>query len=260
MDPFSFTRQTIVFLAVLAALELAIVLVFPLIAVAAALIAAVLVIVIWVKAGVRTRKWLWWNPGSVPLTQAEGGIAVSAALLLAVGIVVTGVEAIRFASGERDLLTGYAFRHMTRETSPARPVGWRGTHYSSLEMQTALKSELVRAGIAFKVDTTDGKEFVHWAPEHDSAVEEIKRKLHEGPSPTGHSVHFDKAETREAFKIWLLKRHVPFEIVEMRGKEYVVWKEGTKELAMQFLKEHYQPCPDPAKADVGSRKAESGAC
>jgi hypothetical protein len=260
LDQFTFTRQTIAFLLVLAVLEVAIVLVSPLIALVLAFVAAPFMIVVWVEAGVRTRKWLWWNPRSVPLTRVQGTIALSAALLFGIGILVTGVEAIRYASGERDLLMGYAFRHIQRETSPVRSVGWRGSHYSSPDMQMALKAELAKAGIAFKVETTDGKEFVLWAPEHDTAIEEIRRKLHEGPSPTGHSVHFDKAETREAFKMWLLKQRIPFEIVEMRGNEYVVWKDGPKELAMQFLKEYYQPCPDQSKAEGGSRKAEVSAC
>jgi len=259
LDQFTFTRQTIVFLAMLAALETAIVLVFPLIAVVAAFVAFILIVCVWVKAGIRTRKWLWWNPGNVPLTQAEGAIAVSAALLFGVGLLIAGYEGIQYASGDRNLLTGYAFRHMTREAPATRPVGWRGNHYSSPDMQMALKAELVKADIPFKVETTDGKEFVLWPPEHDTAVEEIRRKLHEGPSAAGRSVHFDKAETREAFKMWLLKQRIPFEIVEMRGNEYVVWKDGPKELAMQFLKEYYQPCPDD-KAASASRKAGQAPC
>jgi hypothetical protein len=175
---------------------------------------------------------------------------------------VGGIEAVRYASGERTLLAGYAFRHMLREGKPdvpTKPVGMRGTHYSSPDMQMALKADLLKAGIPFKVETTDGKEFVLWAPENDAAVEKIQRRVHENPSPAGHSVHFDKPETREAFKMWLLERRIPFEIVEMRGKEYVTWKEGPKELAMQFLKEHYRPCPEEAAAR-DSGKAGQARC
>ncbi len=263
MEPFTFNRQTVAFLGILALLEVLMVLVFPVLAIVSAVAAFILMVFVWLKAGIRTRKWLWWDLGSVPLTQAEGAIAVSAALLFACGIVVGGYEGIRYASGERTLLVGYALRPMLGENKPeapaSRPVGWRGTHYSSPDMQMALKAELAKAGIAFKVETTDGKEFVLWAPGHDAAVEGIQRKLHEGPSPTGHSVHFDKPETREAFKMWLLKRRIPFEIVEMRGKEYVTWKEGPKELAMQFLKEHYRPCPEEAAAH-DSGKAGQARC
>lgn len=262
MDAFTFNRQTLAFLGILAVLELLMVLVFPVLAIVSAVVAFVLMVFVWLKAGIRTRKWLWWNLGNVPLTQVEGAMAVSSALLFACGVLVGGIEAVRYASGERTLLVGYAFRHMLWEGKPdlpTRPVGMRGSHYSSPDMQMALKAELAEAGIPFKVETTDGKEFVKWAPEHDSAVEEIRRRVHEAPSPAGRSVHFDKPETREAFKMWLLKRRIPFEIVEMRGKEYVVWKEGTKELAMQFLKEHYKPCPDD-KAASASAKAGQARC
>jgi len=262
MDAFTFNRQTLAFLGILAVLELLMVLVFPVLAIVSAVVAFILMVFVWLKAGIRTRKWLWWDLGNVPLTQVEGAIAVSSALLFGCGVLVGGIEAVRYASGERTLLAGYAFRHMLRESKPdvpTKPVGMRGTHYSSPDMQMALKADLLKAGIPFKVETTDGKEFVLWAPEHDAAVEKIQRRVHESPSPTGHSVHFDKPETREAFKMWLLKQRIPFEIVEMRGKEYVTWKEGPKELAMQFLKEHYRPCPEEAAAR-DSGKAGQARC
>ena len=261
MDPFAFNRQTIAFLGILALLEVLMVLVFPVLAIASALVAFILLVFVWLKAGVRTGKWLWWNMGKVPLTQAEGAIAVSAALLFASGLLVGGYEGMRYASGERTLLVGYALRHTLGQSKPpdvpARPAGMRGTHYSDPDMQTALKAELTRAGIPHKLDTTDGKEFVMWAPENDAAVEKIQQRVRENPSPTGHSVHFDKPETREAFKMWLLKRRIPFGIVEMRGKEYVTWKEGSKELAMQFLKEHYRPCPEAAAARDPGKAAQA---
>src|SRR5574341_1104820 len=112
MHPFTVTRQTITFLGFLALLELALVLVFPAASVLLGAVALLLIVLVWVKAGLRTRKWLWWNPVAVPLTQAEGAAALSAALLFCAGILVAGYEAARYASGERDLLTGYAFRYM----------------------------------------------------------------------------------------------------------------------------------------------------
>jgi len=85
-DPFSITRQTIAFLGFLAAFELASVLVFPAIAIFFAVVALALAFIVWLKAGIRTRKWLWWNPIALPLTQAEGAIALSAALLVSVSM------------------------------------------------------------------------------------------------------------------------------------------------------------------------------
>jgi hypothetical protein len=245
MDTFTFNRQTIAFLGILALLELLMVLVFPVLAIASALIAFILMVFVWLKAGVRTGKWLWWNLGNVPLTQAEGAIAMSSALLFVCGVLVGGIEALRYASGERTLLTGYAFRHMlegSKPDVPTKPVGMRGTHYSDPDMQMALKVELAKAGIPHKLETTDGKEFVMWPKEHDAAVEEIQGRVREAPSRTGRSVHFDKPATQQAFKEWLAKRGVAYEATTRLGKEYVTWKDGSPDLAIEFLREQHVPC------------------
>jgi hypothetical protein len=259
VDSFSFNRQTLAFLGILAVLELLMVLVFPVLAIVSAVVAFVLMVFVWLKAGIRTRKWLWWDPGNVPLTQVEGAIAVSSALLFACGVLVGGIEAVRYASGERTLLTGYAFRHMlegSKPDVPTRPVGMRGTHYSDPDMQMELKAELFRAGIPFKVETTDGKEFVKWAHEHDAAVEEIQRRVREAPSRTGRSVHFDKPATQQAFKAWLAKRGVAYETTTRGGKEYVAWKDGSPELAIEFLKEQHVPCPRETAATGSTGRAD----
>jgi hypothetical protein len=245
MDTFTFNRQTIAFLGILALLEVLMVLLFPVLAIAAAVVAFFLMVFVWLKAGIRTRKWLWWNLGNVPLTQAEGAIAVSAALLFTCGTLVGGIEAIRYAAGERTLLTGYALRPMLRDSKPdvpARPVGMRGTHYSNPDTQMALKAELAAAGIPFKVETTDGKEFVLWAPEHEAAAEKIQQSVRDAPSAR-RSVHFDKPATQQEFKAWLTSRGIAHETTTRGGKEFVVWKEGSPELAIEFLKERHMPCP-----------------
>jgi hypothetical protein len=259
MDAFTFNRQTLAFLGILAVLELLIVLVFPVLAIVLAVVAFVLMAFVWLKAGIRTRKWLWWDLGKVPLTQVEGAIAASSALLFACGVLVGGIEAVRYASGERTLLTGYAFRHMLRESKPdvaTRPVGMRGTHYSDPDMQMALKAELAKAGIPHKVETTDGKEFVMWAPENEAAVEEIQRKVHAAPSRTGRSVHFDKPATQQAFKAWLAKRGIAYETRTQGGKEFVVWKDGSPELAIEFLKDQHVPCPRESAAAGSTGQAD----
>ena len=246
MDPFIFNRQTLAFVGILAVLELLMVLVFPVLAIVSAVVAFVLMVFVWLKAGIRTRKWLWWNPGNVPLTQVEGAIAVSSALLFACGVLVGGIEGVRYASGERTLLVGYALRHTlvgSKPDVPARPAGMRGTHYSDPDMQMALKVELAKAGIPHKLETTDGKEFVMWPKEHDAAVEEIQGKVLVAPSRTGRTVHFDKPATRQAFKEWLAKRGIAYETTTRLGKEYVTWKDGSPDLAIEFLKERSTPCP-----------------
>ena len=240
MDAFRFTRQTAVFLAVLGTVELIVVLVFPMLALVLAVLALVLLVVIWLKTGLRARKWLWWNPAAVPLTQAEGALAVSGALLLAVGLLVTGYEAIAFTMGSRTLLSGVAWQLIRPPHDTPRPLamGMRGSHYSDPDRQKSLKDALTRAGIPYTLDTQDGKEFVHWPPEHDKAVEQIKGSLHGDPAPGKHSIAFENAATHEEFKLWLVERRIPFEVIEMPDKKkYVAWKDAPRDLAIQFLKE-----------------------
>jgi len=251
-EPFIFTRQTAAFLGVLCALELLVVLVFPLLSIVFAVLALALLVVVWFKAGLRTAKWLWWRPAAAPLTQAEGAIAVSAAVLVAAGVLMTGYEGIRFMSGKTDLLTGYVWWHLRQgaeEPRPRpRPAGTRGTSYSNRDMQQALKDELAKASIPYMLETRDGGEFIFWTEEHDAAVEEIKRKLHEGP-PDGRSVSFENAATQEEFKQWLLKRGTAFEITKTGAREFVSWKEGPADLPMQFMKERAAPCERNAAAE-----------
>ena len=264
MEPFTFTRQTAAFLGVLAALELLFVLLFPLLAVVAAALAFALLVLVWVKAGLRTGKWLWWNPGDASLTAAEGALASSAALLIGVGLLVAGYEGIRYGSGERTLLTGVVFQNMQRETPASTPAPsappppqatatTRATHYGDPGMQLAFKDALAQAGIPFSTETRQGKEFVSWRPEDNAAVEDIQSKLLPPSEGGGRSVHFEKPQVQQAYKEWLVKRGVEYSVMTLRGREYVVWKDGPRELAMQFLKEYYPPCPE-AGAKAGKKK------
>jgi len=238
VDAFSFTRQTAVFLAVLGAIELIVVLVFPLLALVFAVLALVVLVVIWLKTGLRARKWLWWNPAAVPLTQVEGALAVSGALLLGVGLLVTGNEALSYATGGRTLLGGVIWQLMRPAPPDApRPVGKRGTYFSNPDRQQSLKDELARAGIPYTLEITDGKEFVQWSQEHDQAAEAILRNVQGDVAPGKHTVAFEDAATRDEFKLWLLARNIRFEAVEVGNKHYIAWKDGPRDLAMQFLKE-----------------------
>jgi hypothetical protein len=215
-----------------------------------AVLALALLVVVWFKAGLRTAKWRWWRPATAPFTQAEGAIAVSAAFLVAAGALVTGYEGIRFMSGKTDLLTGYVWWHLRQgaEEPRPRPVGTRATSYSNRDMQKDLEDELAKAGIPYTLDTRDGSEFIVWTEEHNAAVEEIVRKLHEGPGRE-RSVSFQNAATQEEFKQWLLKRGTAFEITKTGSKEFVSWKEGPADLPMQFMKERAVPCEKKAAAE-----------
>jgi hypothetical protein len=258
MEPFSITRQTIAFLGILAAFELAVVLVFPLVAVVFGALAALLLLMVCVKAGRRTRKWLWWNPVAVPLTQFEGAIVLSAALLLATGILVIGYEAIRFASGERNMLTGYAFRHMLREAPASRPVSTRAVSYSDPAMQKRLKDELDKAGIRYALEIEDGKEFIKWSAEHNTAVEDIQRRRVDAMFSGGHNASFPDPALRKEFTDWLTRRGIPYEVVTSSGMEFVVWDKGERDLVRQFMEERPAgDCPPGATPSASGKGTQT---
>jgi hypothetical protein len=248
MEPFSFTRQTIAFLGILAVLELAIILVFPTATLLLGVVAAPLIVFIWIKVGIRTRKWLWLNPVAVPLSQAEGAIVLSAALMFAAGILVTGYEAIRYASGERDLLTGYAFRHMLRSEPSSPPLGSHSSSYSDTARQKRLKDELARAGIPYSLEVTDGKEFIRWSFEHNAAVEDIRRRKVDTMFSDNRNASFPDPVLRQEFTDWLTRRGIPHEVVNSNGMEFVVWERGPNDLVRQFMEGRSVDCPPDASA------------
>jgi hypothetical protein len=83
--------------------------------------------------------------------------------------------------------------------------------------------------------------------------------VNEASASTGRTVHFDKPATQQAFKEWLARRGIAYETTTRLGKEYVTWKDGPRELAMEFLKEHYRPCPEEA-ASRDSGKTGQARC
>ena len=257
MDQFNITRQTITFLALLAVLELAIVLVFPFVSVVFGAFAVLLVVLVWLKAGIRTRKWLWWNPVAVPLTQVEGTIALSALLFFTVGVSVTGYEAIQFASGERNVLTGYAFRHMLRSQPPSPPLGSRASSYSDTARQQRLKDELAKAGIPYALEVTDGKEFVKWSEEHNAAVEDIKRRKVDTMFSGGRNASFPDPALRQEFTDWLTRRGIPHDVVDSSGKEFVVWEQGPDDLVRQFMEGRSVDCAPGAAASASGKAGQT---
>ena len=257
VDQFSFRRQTIAFLGILVVLELAIVLVFPAASVLLGVVAVMLIVFVWIKAGIRTRKWLWWNPAAVPLTQMEGATALSAVLFFSVGILVTGYEANRYASGERDLLTGYAFRHMLRSQPPSRPAGTHSSSYSDPAMQQRLKDELAKAGIPYALDVTDGKEFIKWPVEHNAAVEDIKRRRVDTLFSGGRNASFPDPALRQEFTDWLTQRGITYEVVNSSGGEFVVWDRGPNDLVRQFMEGRSVDCPPGAAASASGKAGQT---
>jgi len=258
-EGFTFTRQTAAFLGMLAVLELAIVLVFPAVSVLLGVVAVPLVVFVWIKAGLRTRKWWWLNPAAVPLAQAEGAIALSAVLFFSVGILVAGYEAIRYASGERHVLTGYAFRHMLSRQPYSPPAVSRSSSYSDPAMQQRLKDELAKAGIPYALDVTDGKEFIKWSIEHNAAVQEIQRRRVDTLFSNNRNAAFPDPALREEFTDWLKGRGIPYEVVNSRDGVFVVWEKGPDDLVRQFMEGRSVDCA-PSAAASASGKAGPTRC
>lgn len=257
VDQFSFRRQTIAFLGILVVLELAIVLVFPIAAVLLGVVAVMLIVFVWMKAGLRTQKWLWWNPLGVPLTQMEGATVFSAVLFFSVGILVTAYEASRYAAGERDLLTGYAFRHMLRNQPPSRPAETRSSSYSDPAMQKRLKDELAKARIPYALDVTDGKEFVRWPVEHNAAVEDIKRRRVDTLFSGGRNASFPDPALRKEFTDWLTRREITYEVVTSSSGEFVVWDRGPNDLVRQFMEARSVDCAPGAAASTSGKAGQT---
>ena len=258
MDPFIFTRQTAAFVALLCVVELVAFVVFPILSLVFAALGLAMLLLVWFRAGLRTSKWLWLNPVDVPLTEAEGAVAVSAAVFIVAGLLVIGHEGTRFAAGKRDLLTGYVWQFIRPVEFSRPPFETHSTSYSDRDTQQRLKDALAKAGVPFKLEKKDGKEFITWAEEHTRAVEDIVRKLDDRPSPGKRSVSFQTPELQQAYKQWLKKRGIAFEVVRAHDREFVTWKDGTDDLPMEFMKERSAACDGKASAKADGKAPTKG--
>ena len=120
-------------------------------------------------------------------------------------------------------------------------------NYGDARMQQAFKDALDKAGIRYKLETREGKEFVGWSRAQDDAVRKVQRQV-EGPElQPGRSVAFDDPELQKEFIAWLNKKGVKHEIVKARGREYIAWT-GASELVMQFMRERPSDCKKTAAA------------
>lgn len=254
MEPFTFNRQTIAFLCVIAAVELLVVLLFSLIAAMLGALAVLLLLFVWVKTGIRSGKWFWWNPVAVPLTQLEGALAVSGAFLLAIGVIDVGYEWIKLPPHAREVLIGHVSPTIGGPP-PSSSAGSNSAMYTDPAVQEQFKDELAKAGIPYGMETRGRDEYVFWSPQYDSAVKKIEGTIGAGPI-SGYNMSFGDPKQQREFRGWLLKRGIASEIIKIDGKDFVVWKEGSQELAHQFINEHSAPCArgKPASAP-GKEKA-----
>jgi hypothetical protein len=125
-------------------------------------------------------------------------------------------------------------------------------------VQQALKEALDKAGIKYKVETRDGKEWIGWSDAQNAAVEKVQERTLESayrqpPSLHGHNVRFTDAVTQQAFIDWLVKKGIKYRLEPIGGEEYVAW-DGPDDLAMQFVRERPSKCDKVAAAPKTAAK------
>lgn len=130
------------------------------------------------------------------------------------------------------------------EVGTSEPIGTKAVNYSNPVMQQQFKDALAKAGVPHTVKTQNGKEYVQWRPEHSPAVEEIEGQISGGSLPKGRNASFADPAYQAKFKDWLTRKGVAYEVVSVRGSEYVVWDEAARgDLVQEFSKELAAPCP-----------------
>lgn len=239
MEPFRLDRQAKVFLAVLVVLALALVPLAPFASLAFGALSVVVLCIVFLISLVRNRRL-------GPLSQAQGALAVSAAVFAVAGALVIAYATVMLGAGNAMMLS-HAMLPFRSGDGP-RPVGDRSVWYSDADKQQQLKEELAKAGIPFKVETREGKEYVKWSQEHDAAAEAIAVKLRDGPFPNGRQTRFQDPQMQKAFADWLTAKGVRHETVKQHGEDWIFW-DGGENLAHEFMTTRpAKPCKNDRKS------------
>jgi hypothetical protein len=216
----------------------------PAVLVLLGVLAAFVLAVVWVKAGLRTGIWFFLRPASA-LNMSERSAWTASAV-----IVLFGLAAAAYSS----FLVGLAGNPLRLPLSFGDPsVGARAVTYSDPQTQEALKRGLDASGVPHRVEKRDdGKEWISWAPKDNDAAEQVVRAVVGEPLPTGRNLSLGDSRHEEEFISWLSKRGVPNRRVMSHGKFFVVWEgdETSEELMQEFLRDQtvsaqtrQQDCP-----------------
>lgn len=237
MDGFRLDRQAKIFLAVLIVVALALVPLAPFASLAFGALSLVVLGVVFLIAFARNRRLFG------PLTPAEGALVFSSAVFALGGALVIVYAILMLGTGNAMLLS-HAMLPFPVSADGPRPVGDSSVWYSDADKQQRLKQELAKAGIPFKVETQDGKEYVKWSQEHNGIAEDISRKLRDGPFPNGRQTRFADPAMQKAFADWLTAKGVRHETVKQHGEDWIFW-EGGENLAHEFMTTRpVKPCKD----------------
>jgi hypothetical protein len=239
MELFRLDRQAKVFLAVLVVLALAMVPLAPFASLAFGALSIVVLGVVFLISLARNRRLFG------PLTPAEGALAASAAVFALSGALVV-VYAILMLGAGNAMMLSHAMLPFRSGDGP-RPVGERSVWYSDADKQQQLKEELAKAGIPFKVETREGKEYVKWSQQHDAAAEAIAVKLRDGPSPNGRQTRFQDPQMQKEFADWLTSKGVQHKTIRQQGEDWIFW-DGGENLAHEFMTTRpSKPCKNDKK-------------
>ncbi len=247
MEPFRLDRQAKVFLAVLIALALALIPLAPFAALAFGALSLVVLCVVFLIALARNRRVFG------PLTKVEGALALSAGVFAIAGALVIAYATIMMGTGNLMMLGQAMLPFRAGAPIPGDSSVW----YSDAETQKRLKEELAKAGVPFKLETREGKEYVTWAHRYDETARAINEKIREIPVassvtglPPGRAMSFGDAEHHKAFAAWLERKGIKTRTVDAQGKQYLVWDEGPGDpigLMNEFMEERAKRCKEEKK-------------
>jgi hypothetical protein len=167
--------------------------------------------------------------GSIALGAAT--VALSGLVLVVGGLAVMAYAFVSLGTGDPlRMMVGWPYVDPSRMGQRTRAVS-----YSDPSRQQRLKHALREAGIPFTVKMEDGKEFVGWTAEHDAAADAINQKVSEDPLRGGRNAHLPDAALHNQFTAWLTAKGIKHEVVQMQGKDWVVWDESAGDLVRQFM-------------------------
>ena len=248
-EPFKLDRQAKAFLAVIVVLALAMVPLAPFASLAFGALSLVVLGVVFLISLARNRRLFG------PLTQAEGALAVSAAVFALGGALVVVYSILMLGAGNAMMLS-HAMLPFRSGDGP-RAVGNSSVWYSDADTQKTLKEELAKAGIPFELETREGKEYVTWSYKYDAAARAINEKLRQAPVsgpastlPAGRSMSFGDPAHHKEFAEWLGRKGVKTQTVQAHGQEYLVWDEGAgdpRKLMNEFMGERAKRCKEGKK-------------
>lgn len=239
MEPFRLDRQAKVFLAVLVVLALALVPLAPFASLAFGALSLVVLCIVWLIALARNRRLFG------PLTQTEGALALAAGTFAVGGALVVVYSILMLGAGNAMMLS-HAMLPFRSGDAPPR-MGDSSVWYSDADKQQQLKDELEKAGVPFKVETREGKEYVKWSQEHDVTAQEISRKVRDGPFPNGRQTRFGDPAMQKEFADWLTSKGVKHQTVKQHGEEWIFW-DGGENLAHEFMTTRpVKPCKNDKK-------------